>query len=70
MSIRITRCICVNRTLEDLLEQAQAENLNVDQLMQESGAGNGCRLCRPYLKQAIETGQTEFDQILIDTERV
>lgn len=68
MSIRIHRCVCVNRSFADLLEQAEAEGLGVDQLMYESGAGNGCRLCRPYLKRAIETGQTEFTQILIDPE--
>jgi len=66
VSIRINRCVCVDRTFDDLLAEAKRGGYDVEQLMCESGAGNGCQLCRPYLCRAMETGQTEFHQIIVD----
>jgi len=66
MSIRIDRCVCTNRTFADLLDEAQADGLSLEQLMCESGAGNGCQLCRPYLQNAIRTGQTVFTEMIVD----
>jgi bacterioferritin-associated ferredoxin len=39
---------------------------NLADIQRETGCGAGCGLCRPYLRRMLETGQTEFTEILTD----
>lgn len=66
MSIRIDRCVCTGHTFADLLSQARRQGLDLDELMFESRAGLGCGLCRPYLRRAVETGETVFHEIMVE----
>ncbi len=66
MPIRIDRCVCTDRTFADLLQQADRERLSLDELMFETRAGLGCTLCRPYLREAMKTGQKVFTRVLTD----
>jgi bacterioferritin-associated ferredoxin len=36
----------------------------VDDIVRETGCGSHCGLCRPYLRQMLETGQTAFHELL------
>jgi len=64
--MKIDRCVCANRTLADLVGEARREGLDFDQLCDRSGASQGCELCKPYLREAMKTGQTVFYQILVE----
>ena len=64
--IRIDRCACLDRTFDSLLALAEAEHLSLEQLVRETGAGNGCSLCRPYLREALKTGRVVFNQVITD----
>ncbi len=64
MSIRIDRCVCVNRTFASLWSLAQAQKLTLEELSACTGAGAQCSSCLPYLKRMYETGQTVFTEII------
>lgn len=64
MGIRVDRCTCTGRTFADLLAEARAAGLDVEGLMRETGAGEGCGLCRPYLRRALRTGEVVFTELL------
>jgi bacterioferritin-associated ferredoxin len=63
-SLRVDRCICRNTAFADLLPRARAHNWDLLALMQETGCGAQCGLCRPYLRRMLRTGETEFHELL------
>ena len=63
-AVQIDRCVCLNRRFEDLLPVALARGLGLADLMRETGCGDQCGLCRPYLRRMLSTGETVFHQIL------
>lgn len=67
MTIRVDRCICTDQTFVALRQRAQREGLSLDEIMALTGlAGQRCGMCRPYLRQALQTGQTVFHELLPD----
>jgi len=62
--MRIDRCVCTNQSFDDLVKWAKRASMNADQLADACGASQRCGMCRPYLKRAIETGQTVFYQLI------
>lgn len=62
--MKIDRCVCTGRFFESLLMQARAEALSLPQLMEQTGAGLGCRSCRVYLCRSYRTGQPVFGELL------
>lgn len=63
-ALQIDRCVCRNRRFADLLDQARSEGLALAGLMWETGCGDQCGLCRPYLRRMLSTGETVFHQII------
>ena len=49
-----------------LLPLARAEGWDLEAVMAETGCGDQCGLCRPYLRRMLRTGQTEFTELLAD----
>jgi bacterioferritin-associated ferredoxin len=45
---------------------ARARGWDLEAVMRETGCGDQCGLCRPYLRQMILAGQTEFHEVLWD----
>jgi len=45
----ITHCICYNISFGDILKLSSLDNIC-----------NKCRMCNPYIQEAIKTGITEF----------
>jgi bacterioferritin-associated ferredoxin len=43
---------------------ARTEGLSLTQLEDRFGCGTGCGLCRPYVRRALRTGVTVFNQIV------
>ncbi|MDP9144627.1 MAG: (2Fe-2S)-binding protein [Actinomycetota bacterium] len=64
--MKIDRCVCTGRTFAEALERAGAEGWDIDGLRTHLGVGGHCGLCRPYVRRALATGETEFHTILTD----
>jgi bacterioferritin-associated ferredoxin len=47
-----------------LLPLAKERGWDLDMLMRETGCGDNCGLCRPYLRRMLETGETVFHDII------
>jgi bacterioferritin-associated ferredoxin len=48
-----------------LLEPLARERAwSLDDLMRETGCGDQCGLCRPYLRRMLQSGETEFHEVL------
>jgi hypothetical protein len=62
--VLIDRCVCLNRRFVDLPPDARALGWSLMRLMRETGCGDRCGLCRPYLGRMLSTGETVFHQIL------
>ncbi len=59
----ITHCICHSISFAAILEQCRANGISaLDDLVCQLDVANSCQLCHPYLRAALETGQTEFSQ--------
>lgn len=62
--LRIDRCVCQRVPFERLLPVARAEGWTLEALMQETGCGDQCGMCRPYLRQMLADGTTVFRELL------
>lgn len=63
-AVLIDRCICRNRLFLELLPEARALRWSLNELIRVTGCGGQCGLCRPYLREMLRTGRTEFDHLL------
>lgn len=64
--ISITRCICRGRKFAELLPLAHENGWDLQTLMNSTGCGAQCGLCRPYLRRMLETGETDFAEIITE----
>lgn len=62
--VRITRCICRQVPFAELLPLAESRDWKLTDVMRETGCGDQCGLCRPYLRVMLATGQTVFHDLL------
>lgn len=58
----VDRCICMNLTFRELLEEARRRGLGEDvrALSDLTGAGTSCGTCVPYLQIVLKTGHTNL----------
>ena len=63
-AVLIDRCICRNRSFEELLPEARAHSWSLAELIRVTGCGGQCGLCRPYLREMLATGRTVFTELL------
>lgn len=67
--MRIDRCICYGRTFADLVNRAQEHGIeNAEALQEVEPFGLNCRLCLPYMRHALRTGETVFHRVLDEDE--
>lgn len=65
MSIQIDRCLCFNQSFAALKAQSQAHGAHTLAALQEVVCfGQKCRLCHPYVRRMLQTGETVFHEIL------
>jgi len=71
MSFCVDRCVCFNRTFADLKQVAERTGAKtLEALQEEAEFGLACRICNPYVRRMLETGETDFhDLIEIHTPR-
>lgn len=61
MSIQIDRCLCFNQSFAALKAQSQAHGAHTLAALQEVVCfGQKCRLCHPYVRRMLQTGETVF----------
>lgn len=61
---RIDRCFCEKKTFADLLAVARQDDLGLVALAQREGCGTHCGWCVAYLRRALRTGETVFEELL------
>jgi len=58
----VNRCICHDITFGEIKEIARAQNLyTIEELRSEEICSTRCKLCEPYIKAMLKTGQTSFE---------
>lgn len=63
--MRIDRCYCYQKTFARLRELAEATGADsVEALQHHETFGLNCRLCHPYVRRMLRTGQTVFEEIV------
>ncbi|MFN2315464.1 MAG: (2Fe-2S)-binding protein [Gemmatimonadales bacterium] len=66
--LRITMCVCKQREFAELLPLARANGWGLEALATATGCGLQCGLCRPYLRRMLATGETVFNEILVEVQ--
>ncbi len=64
--LSVTMCVCLRVPFERLLPLARDQRWTLADLMRETGCGDGCGLCKPYLRRMLATGETTFGELLTD----
>ena len=65
--IRIDRCVCFDVTFAELKEVSDRTGADsVEDLQREREFGLRCRLCHPYVKRMLRTGETVFANVIRD----
>lgn len=61
----IDRCYCFKQPIADLKEVAEATGARtVDALQAHVVFGQRCKLCHPYVRRMLRTGETAFHEII------
>jgi hypothetical protein len=69
MRICVDRCVCFGRPFGELLAVAKATGAStLEQLQEETEFGLACRICNPYVRRMLRTGQTRFDSLLLEAD--
>lgn len=64
---RIDRCLCFNVSFEDLKKVAVAFSAtSIAELQEHCKFGRRCRLCHPYVRRMLRTGEVVFDRIITE----
>lgn len=67
MDIRIDRCYCYAVRFEDLLEVATASGATtVEELQEDVDFGLNCKLCHPYVRRMLRTGEFVFREVITE----
>lgn len=67
MPICIDRCVCFGRSFEELLQIARATGAQtLEALQEETEFGLSCRLCNPYVRRMLKTGETAFHEVITE----
>ncbi len=65
MKVCVDRCVCFDRPFVELLAIARARDAtSLEALQEETDFGLACRICNPYVRRMLRTGQTTFDALL------
>lgn len=56
-------------TFRQLKEQAERTGCTrLEDLQSVAPFGTGCGLCKPYVREMLRSGETEFDRIITDND--
>jgi bacterioferritin-associated ferredoxin len=64
----VQSCLCFPHTFAEVKAEAEREGwTTVEEITEALGCGGGCGLCRPYLEQMLQTGETAFAVLSLPT---
>ena len=67
--MKIDRCYCFQQTFAGLKRVAEATGADdVAALQAHAVFGQRCRLCHPYVRRMLRTGETVFREIVTETD--
>jgi hypothetical protein len=67
--IRVDRCYCFGRTFAELKAVADATGAaTVPALQRHVAFGQRCRLCHPYVRRMLRTGEAVFHEIVTEAD--
>ena len=65
----VDRCLCFDRPFAALADVAAATGAEtVAELQEHARFGRKCRLCHPYVRRMLRTGQTAFHQVVTEAD--
>ncbi len=64
--IAVTMCLCRRFPFARLLPLARERGWNLEDIIRETGCGDQCGLCRPYVRRMLQTGETVFTELLAE----
>ncbi len=67
VTVRIVRCECFHKTFTELKAAAERTGATtLEELQEHVEFGISCRLCNPYVRRMLVTGETVFHELLDD----
>jgi len=64
MKFLVNKCVCNDITFEEMKNIMKENNLkSIEELIKIKSVASNCKLCLPYIKKMIETGNTKFEII-------
>ena len=65
--IEIDRCQCFQVTFAELKEMANEQRAQtIEDLQEFVDFGHRCRLCHPYVRRMLRTGETVFHEVIVE----
>lgn len=65
--MRIDRCYCFKQTFDELCQRAaETGSQTLEELQAHVQFGERCKLCHPYIRRSLRTGETAFSEILTE----
>lgn len=69
MAVLVDRCFCFSKTFAALKAEAEAAGAETVAALQEHVLfGRRCRLCHPYVRRMLRTGETVFREIVSEAD--
>jgi NAD(P)H-nitrite reductase large subunit len=63
----VDRCVCFDRPFSELCAIAKKTGKTTLQALQEETQfGLACRVCNPYVRRMLRTGQTTFNELVLE----
>jgi len=63
MPEQFDRCLCSGRSFDEIVREAKRmKTTSIKRLKRELDMGLYCSACTPFVKEALQTGQTVFEQ--------
>jgi hypothetical protein len=67
VNVRIVRCECFHQEFTTLKQKADETGAKtLEELQEHIEFGISCRLCNPYVRRMLQTGETVFTELLED----
>ncbi len=68
--MKIDRCVCFQVTFSTLKGVAREVSCSrLEELQRHITFGQNCKLCHPYVRRMLETGETTFSEVLAEEEK-
>ena len=65
--MQIDRCVCYQKEFKELKEVADGHGCTTIEALQcHVVFGQNCKMCHPYVRRMLKTGETVFSNIIVD----